>query len=54
MFMSLPIRISAIALSVFIGHVEKALAVTPAKNNAMHATNSIDDFIILTIHGFGY
>ncbi len=39
------ICISAEALSMFIGHVEKAFAIPPVKNNAMHVTNSNAAFI---------
>ena len=44
MSMSPLICISAGALSIFIGHVEKAFAMPPA-NNMMHATNSVTVFI---------
>ena len=43
--MSVSICISAEALSMFIGHVEKALAIPLVKNNAMHVDNSIAVFI---------
>ena len=46
MSMSPSICISAGALSIFIGHVEKAFAVPPA-NNIMHIRNSVTVFIKL-------
>ena len=43
--MSASICISAEALSISIGHVEKAFAIPPVKNNAMHVTNNNVVFI---------
>lgn len=45
MSMLASICISAKALSTFIGHVEKAFAIPPVKNNAIHVTNSNAVFI---------
>ena len=46
MSMSASICISAGALSIFIGHVEKAFAMPPT-NNTMNVTNSVTVFIRL-------
>lgn len=46
MSMSAFICISAEALSMFIGHVEKAFAIPPT-NNTMNVTNSVTVFIRL-------
>ena len=42
------ICISAEALSMFIGHVERAFAMPPVKNNAMHVASRNAVFIVLT------
>ena len=44
MSMSASICISAEALSMFIGHVEKVFAIPPT-NNTMNVTNSVTVFI---------
>ena len=48
MSMSASICISAEALSMFIGHVEKAFAIPPVKNNAKHVASSSAVFIVPT------
>ena len=45
MSISASICISAGALSMFIGHAEKAFAIPPVKKNATHVTNSNAVFI---------
>ena len=46
--MSASICISTEALSMFIGHVEKAFAMPLVKNNATHVANSNAAFIETT------